>query len=579
MDYEKLIFNDLNESQKEAVRAIEGPVLVVAGPGTGKTLTIVRRIAYLIHRGVCPENILAVTFTNRAAREMKERAEALLGKNSGNMLIGTFHLLGLNILRDNLPDSFVIYNRDEQLNLLKSILKDSGMKVQEVADRISRIKSLIKEADGEMKVIYDRYQSLLLKNGAFDFDDLILKPLVMFGNSVLLDKYRERFRYIIVDEYQDINPAQHKLLRLLAGDDAKICAVGDSDQAIYAFRGADVENFLNFKKDFKDAKTISLTHNYRSTGMILNASNSMIKHNAKRIDKELHPVKEGGTHITVISVPDERSEGELIVDEIEAKIGGTSHYKLMNSKNRKDFQDSSYGFSDFAVVFRTNAQVKAIEETFIASGIPYQVIGGRYTMKRKGMADIILRLKGLADKMDNPAPLKNISIDEFLKMAFEELKVKGNDNSFELLNSFAMLCKNTDTTRTVIDFLNELSLLTPADDFDPRAEAVTLMTLHMAKGLEFMVVFIAGIEDGLIPYTITKESTDIEEERRLFYVGMTRAKEELFFIHARNRLLYGNRLNQSPSPFLNEIPERFMEIKVIPDRPKKSKEDKQLKLF
>ena len=579
MDYEKLIFNDLNESQKEAVRAIEGPVLVVAGPGTGKTLTIVRRIAYLIHRGVCPENILAVTFTNRAAREMKERAEALLGKNSGNMLIGTFHLLGLNILRDNLPESFVIYNRDEQLNLLKSILKDSGMKVQEVADRISRIKSLIKEADGEMKVIYDRYQSLLLKNRAFDFDDLILKPLVMFGNSVLLDKYRERFRYIIVDEYQDINPAQHKLLRLLAGDDAKICAVGDSDQAIYAFRGADVENFLNFKKDFKDAKTISLTHNYRSTGMILNASNSMIKHNAKRIDKELHPVKEGGTHITVISVPDERSEGELIVDEIEAKIGGTSHYKLMNSKNRKDFQDSSYGFSDFAVVFRTNAQVKAIEETFTASGIPYQVIGGRYTMKRKGMADIILRLKGLADTMDNPAPLKNISIDEFLKMAFEELKVKGNDNSFELLNSFAMLCKNTDTTRTVIDFLNELSLLTPADDFDPRAEAVTLMTLHMAKGLEFMVVFIAGIEDGLIPYTITKESSDIEEERRLFYVGMTRAKEELFFIHARNRLLYGNRLNQSPSPFLNEIPERFMETKVILDRPKKSKEDKQLKLF
>ena len=579
MNSEELIFNGLNEAQKEAVRAIEGPVLVVAGPGTGKTLTIVRRIAYLIHRGINPGNIVAVTFTNRAAREMKERAEALLGKNSGNVLIGTFHLLGLNILRDNLPDSFVIYNRDEQLNLLKSILKDSGMKVQGVADRISRIKSLIEGVSDEIKDIYDKYQSSLSKNNALDFDDLILKPIVMFGNSVLLDKYIERFRYIIVDEYQDINPAQHKLLRLLAGDDAKICAVGDSDQAIYAFRGADVENFLNFKKDFKDAKTILLTHNYRSTGMILNASNSMIKHNAKRIDKELHPVKEGGIQITVVSVPDERSEGELIVDEIEAKIGGTSHYKLMNSKNRKYLQDSSYGFSDFAVVFRTNAQVKTIEETFTASGIPYQVIGGRYTMKRKGTVDIIPRLKGLAGKMDNPAFLKNTSIDEFLKMAFEELKVKGNDDSFELLNSFAMLYKNTGTARTVIDFLNELNLLTPADDFDPRAEAVTLMTLHMAKGLEFMVVFIAGTEDGLIPYTITKESTDIEEERRLFYVGMTRAKEKLFFIHARSRLLYGNRLAQSPSPFLNEIPEGFMEIKVIPDRPKKSKDGKQLKLF
>lgn len=527
MGLEESLFNGLNEAQESAVRTTEGPVLVVAGPGTGKTLTIVRRIAYLIHRGTNPANIAAVTFTNRAAKQMREMADALFGKDSGGIFIGTLHLLGFTILRDNLPESHTIYSRDEQLDLLKSLLKGSGIKAQDAADRISRIKSLMEDAGHEMKGIFDAYQSALSENRALDFDDLIIRPVELLSDCLLLNKYRGRFRHVIVDEYQDINPAQYRLLKLLAGDKCNICAVGDSDQAIYAFRGADIENFLNFEKDFKGANRISLTHNYRSTGTILGASHAMIANNARRIVKDVFPTKEGGDRIAVVSVPDERAEGDIIVNEIEARIGGTSHYRLMNSRFDR-VSDASCGFSDFAVIFRTNAQARVIEEAFIESGIPYQVIGRRHTQKGKGLADIISLLKGCG--------------------------IEGQAD--ELLN-----------------------LLTPADAFDPRADAVALMTLHMAKGLEFGVVFIAGLEDGLVPHTTIKDSVDIEEERRLLYVGMTRARAELFLIYARSRFLYGQRLIQSPSPFLTEIPDKFIDRRFVPDRTKKHKEDKQMKLF
>jgi DNA helicase-2/ATP-dependent DNA helicase PcrA len=524
------ICHKLNESQKKAVMTSEGPLLIVAGPGTGKTLTIVHRIAYLISQGVSPENILSVTFTNRAAKEMFERADGLLEGKADKIFIGTFHFLGLKIIRDVLTDSFVIYNRDDQIILLKSLLGVSANKAHEMADRLSRIKSLMDDADDGMKGIYESYQSALMKNSAFDFDDLILKPIEMFNSSDLLEKYRSKFKYIIVDEYQDINQAQYRLLKLLADNKGNICAVGDSDQAIYAFRGADVENFLNFERDFKDTKVIHLTHNYRSTGVIVNASGMMIKNNLKRINKELYPTKEKGKHIAVISVPDDKAEGETIIKEIEEQIGGTSHYQ-MHTGAVKDFSDRSYGFSDFAVIFRTNAQARAIEEAFITSGIPYQVIGGSRLLKREETNDI---------REDNSAVLENTA---------------------------------------VADFINELKLLTPADAFDPRADAVTLMTLHMAKGLEFKIVFVAGVEDGLIPYTLNKDAADIEEERRLFYVGMTRAMDGLFLIHARNRFLYGQRLAQAPSPFLKEIPEEFIEKRFVPDRIKKQKKDDQIGLF
>ena len=524
------LFDGLNESQKQAVMADGGHLLIVAGPGTGKTLTIVRRIAYLVNQGVNPGNILAVTFTNRAAREMKERANALLGSKADSAFIGTFHLLGLNIVRQFTLDDFVICNRDEQRNILKEILKGTKTKAQEAAERISRIKNFLEDADKEMNAIYEAYQSALSAKSALDFDDLILKPIHMFKDEAILRQYQDMFSHIIVDEYQDINPAQYRLLKLLAGDKANVCAVGDSDQAIYAFRGADIENFLNFEKDFKSAKTIALTENYRSTGAILNASGSMIKNNLKRIDKKLSSAKESGSPINIVSMPDERAEGEFIVKEIEERMGCTSHYNLY-AKGANTACDGSYSFSDFAVIFRTNAQAKAIEEAFMESGIPYQVIGRKNLRQRKEIEDTISYMKSII----NPS----------IEIGKEQ----------------------------------EETLLTEDDFFDPKANAVTLMTLHMAKGLEFRVVFIAGVEEGLMPYTNNKDNVDIEEERRLFYVGMTRAKDELFLIHARNRLLYGQRLNQSPAPFLKEIPKELIKSTTIPDRPKKAKKEHQAGLF
>ncbi|MBI5407818.1 MAG: UvrD-helicase domain-containing protein [Nitrospirae bacterium] len=590
------IFHDLNESQRQAVTTTEGPVLVVAGPGTGKTLTIVRRIAYLIQQGAKQENILAVTFTNRAAREMKGRVNALLGSGADKIFIGTFHLLGLKIIRDNLTDEFILYNRDEQTKLVKALFKDSGMNARQAADRISRIKSftedsydpsesplveggiinpplkkglgsrcreaLQREAGGfseQIKRVYGLYQSALAKNSAFDFDDLILKPIEMFGNAdschfetlkrvqgdiadndnALLKKYRERFKYIIVDEYQDINPAQYRLLRLLAGSDGRICAVGDPDQAIYSFRGADVEHFLNFTKDFGGARTITLTDNYRSTGVILNASGAMIKNNLKRIDKELRPAGESGSPLNIISAPDDKAEGRIIVSEIEKRIGGTSHFKLINKKAADEFSGQSYRFSDFAVIFRTNAQARAIEEAFIESGIPYQVIGKGNSIQKKELEETVSYLRSIL-KPENPP------IPPFAKGGLTA---------------------------------NEEKLLTAADFYDPKAEAVTLMTMHTAKGLEFKVVFIAGVEDGLIPFTLNKEDVDIEEERRLFYVGMTRAKDELFLIHARNRFIYGQRLSPSPSTFLGELPDQFVQNRVIADKIRSREKDRQIGLF
>jgi DNA helicase II / ATP-dependent DNA helicase PcrA len=556
--------DDLNESQKQAVLSSEGPVLIVAGPGTGKTLTIVRRIACLIHQGARPESILAVTFTNRAAREMRERTEALLGSDAGKIFIGTFHLLGLRIIRDSGGDEFVILNRDEQVGLLKSLTKDSARKAQEAVDRISRIKNYLVSENpsaspfskggptefppltkggeggfgGEIKGIYEAYQAALKQRNALDFDDLIVTPIELLQNSDIARTYQDRFKYIIVDEYQDINPAQYCLLRLLAGPVGNVCAVGDPDQAIYAFRGADLENFLNFEKDFPGAARITLARNYRSTATVLNAADTVIKNNQKRITKELVPTREQGTQISLLSVPDERAEGAFIVQEIEHRMGGTSHYQQYANGERPS-SERSFRFSDFAVIYRTNALAKALEETFRASGIPYQVIGRRSNAQTKEIEETIAYLRSLIQPGHAAGPAPVDAADA-----------------------------------------REAKLLTAADFFDPRADAVALMTLHMAKGLEFPVVFITGCEEGLVPCTIMKDGIDIEEERRLFYVGMTRAKDELFLLHSRRRFLYGQQLTPSPSPFLSEIPGKFIGVSIVPDRVKKEKEqEQQLGLF
>jgi superfamily I DNA/RNA helicase len=511
-------------------------VLIVAGPGTGKTLAMSRRIAWLIHEGVGPESILAMTFTNRAAREMRERTVSLLGDIARKVFIGTFHLLGLRIIRDNREDELVIYTRDEQIPLLMSLMRDSDRNARQAADRISRVKNCLDDLDAELQPLYDAYQSSLAEQHACDFDDLIGIPITLLENGDIARTYQDRFKYVIVDEYQDINPAQYRFLRLLAKGTDNVCAVGDPDQAIYAFRGADIENFLHFDRNFPHAARITLSENYRSTGIILNAADALIGNNRKRISKELVPTRDKGGLISLIDLADEKAEGEAVIHEIEARMGGTSHVRMMQVGACRDFDDRSYRFSDFAVIFRTNAQARAMEDAFRASGIPYQLIGRKRSAQAKEMEETIAYLRSFLQEEDAAEP--------------------GPGDR------------------------QESKLLTPADLFDPRADAVTLMTMHMAKGLEFPVVFMTGCEDGLVPYTIMKEDVDIEEERRLFYVGMTRAKEELFLLRARKRFLYGQQLTLDRSPFLGEIPLDLMKPVLVPDKMKKQKEpDEQLGLF
>jgi len=611
------IFQGLNESQQNAVKTIKGPLLIVAGPGTGKTFTIIRRIAYLIEQGVKPESIAAITFTNRAAREMRERTGKLLGKEAGRIFIGTFHLLGLTMLKNSRQNSFVIYNREEQIGLLKRLCKDPAvmrdrndgkrLSYQKIAEKISRTKNFLDDTDDGLRKIYEAYQSAMKTDNALDFDDLILKPIEVLSSQEPASAYRDAFEYIMVDEYQDINPAQYKFVKFLAGRQRNLCTIGDSDQAIYAFRGADLKNFLSFEDDFKDAKRIVLTEHYRSTTTILNAADELIRHNRERIAKELKTVRDKGRTVTILSVPDERAEGELIIQEIEKRIGGTSHYQLMrkaahsvfSGRGKEDVAEGSYCFSDFAVIFRTNAQAKALEEYFQDSGIPFQVIGEKYLQRKKDFMFITAFLKAVINPDDNQhADTLLRGIDTALIERFRELRGKVSlaeflgelrneetiakhihEENLSLFQEIAATYQHMNSPDEIVSFINELSLFTPADIFHLKADAVALMTLHMAKGLEFKAVFITGVEEGLIPYTMNKEDVDTEEERRLFYVGMTRAKDELFLIHARSRFLYGQRNTQSPSPFLREIPAECIETRVVPDRIKKEKKNNQMGLF
>jgi len=532
----KDILNGLNDAQQRAVTAGDGPVMIVAGPGTGKTLTIMHRIAWLLREGVRPEQILAVTFTNRAAREMKERAISLIGEPAEKVFIGTFHLLGLRIILDNRSEKLVLYNRDDQITLLKTLMNGSAREAQQATERISRIKNFLTVADAGIQPLYDSYQSALVRQNACDFDDLICTSANSLENTDIARTYQERFKYIIVDEYQDINPAQYRLLSLLAKGTDNICGVGDSDQAIYAFRGANIENFLNFERDFPNAARITLSENYRSTGIILKAADALIRNNRRRIPKELTPTRDRGAAISAIDLANEKAEARSVVREIETRMGGTSHYQMIQNEGCRDFSDRSCRFSDFAVIFRTNAQARVLVDAFVASGIPFQLIG------RKGSG-------GMKEREDMIA---------FLRSFLQEDEAASTDSRGP----------------------QEAKLLTPADFFDPRADAVTLMTMHMAKGLEFPVVFITGCEDGLVPYTFLKDDVDLEEERRLFYVGMTRAKEELFLLSARTRFLYGQRLKLDRSSFLQEIPEELVEHISMSSKVKKQKEpDQQLGLF
>lgn len=536
MDIDKIL-DGLNESQRLAVTAQDRAVLVIAGPGTGKTMTIVRRIAYLLYQGVRPEDIIAITFTNRAGLELRNRLRVI--SDFKGLFTGTFHMLGLKVIRDNTLEPFKIITREEQKVIIKNIT--GRVRSGDIIERISAIKNFLLTPDEKTGEIFNRYQEVLKKEGALDYDDLILKALELLSIPEIQRIYTRPELHLIIDEYQDINLLQYRLIKALSPQN--IYAVGDPDQSIYSFRGANVENFLNFEKDYPSAKRFILDTNYRSQAFVVKASEFLIEKNTKRIPRVIKALKGEGKKIKVVSAPDEDGEVQFIINTIEEKLGGTSHYNLFKTSHGMS-QQRGLSFSDMAVLMRTNLQAYQMESSLKASGIPC------YTMGR--------------------------AINEEVKEALSYIKENQNKTLEELIyylkekyNFFRSLIQNYEPSSTD-DLISWLNLVLPQDDTFS-GEAVRLLTMHMAKGLEFRIVFITGLEEGLMPY---KES-EIEEERRLLYVSMTRAKEELYLIHSRKRKIYGRLLEQKPSPFLQEIPEDFIERIYLPDKPQK----RQLGLF
>ena len=631
------IYDTLNPMQKEAVLHTEGPLLILAGAGSGKTRVLTHRIAYLIEeKEVNPWNILAITFTNKAAGEMRERVDSLVGFGAESIWVSTFHSTCVRILRRYIEHlgyttSFSIYDSDDQKTLMKQVFKTLDIDTKQYKERsvlgiISSAKDKLISPEEfllnagqdfrQKKVgeIYREYQNQLKKNNALDFDDLIVKTVELFqNNSQILDYYQERFRYIMVDEYQDTNTAQFKLISLLASKYGNLCVVGDDDQSIYRFRGADIENILSFEQTFPGARVIKLEQNYRSTQNILDAANGVIRHNRGRKEKSLWTANGTGDEILFKQFDDARDEADYIARQI---------------------RDSEFSYQDQAVLYRTNAQSRLLEERCIFYNVPYRLVGGVNFYQRKEIKDILAYLKTVANGVDDLSVLRIINVPKrgigatsmgrvtmfasehgmslysalrearmvpglgkavekigrfisqmecFRAMAQseeysiqdlieaileetgyeEELKAEGEieaetrmENIQELINKAAAY--EEDSQHPSLDeFLEQVALVADIDNVDSSEDRVTLMTLHSAKGLEFPKVYLAGMEDGLFPGMMAVSSddrTDMEEERRLCYVGITRAKKELVITAARKRMTHGETRYCKPSRFVEEIP-------------------------
>ena len=619
------LLKNLNDEQIEAVKHNEGPCLVLAGAGSGKTKVLTNRIAYLIENGVRDYNILAITFTNKAAKEMRDRVYNLIGDVSS--FIGTFHSLGLRIIRENcgylnLPSNFSIIDSDDVLTVIKKILKDMNLDTKQyspsyIRNRISFIKNQML-SDMELdkffntpidKIVVDvyyKYNERLNASAAVDFDDLLLMPVRLFEhNKEILEHYQERYKYILIDEYQDTNPVQYKLSKLLANKYKNIFVVGDMNQSIYAFRQADYHNIVNFEKDYANAKTIKLEHNYRSTNNILNAANDVISHNKERKDLRLYSDKGDGPKITYLRSYDEKHEISLVIDEIN-----------------KLYLDG-YEPKDVAILYRTNAQSRAIEEVFASKGIPYKIYGSYYFYNRKEIKDLISYLKliyndkdeislrriinvpkrGIGDSAIKDIELRanlnqcsmydaleskkelefkdiiesikksseNLSLTELIdevldksgmKKELEDSHLIEDETRLENLMEFKSITASYEERTGSVnlgDFLEEISLVSDQANHTEDGNVVTLMTLHSAKGLEFPVVFMVGMEEGIFPHNMSIMEDNIEEERRLCYVGITRAKEKLYLTNAKRRMLYGKDQMNVPSRFIAEIKDDLLE--------------------
>lgn len=631
------LLKNLNDEQIEAVKHNEGPCLVLAGAGSGKTKVLTNRIAYLIENGVRDYNILAITFTNKAAKEMRDRVYNLIGDVAS--FIGTFHSLGLRIIRENcgylnLPSNFSIIDSDDVLTVIKKILKDMNLDTKQyspsyIRNRISFIKNqMLSEMELDKffntpidKIVVDvyyKYNERLIASAAVDFDDLLLMPVRLFEhNKEILEHYQERYKYILIDEYQDTNPVQYKLSKLLASKYKNIFVVGDMNQSIYAFRQADYHNIVNFEKDYANAKTIKLEHNYRSTNNILNAANDVISHNKERKDLRLYSDKGDGPKITYLRSYDEKHEISLVIDEIN-----------------KLYLDG-YEPKDVAILYRTNAQSRAIEEVFASKGIPYKIYGSYYFYNRKEIKDLISYLKliyndkdeislrriinvpkrGIGDSAIKDIELRanliqcsmydaleskkelefkdiiesikktseNLSLTELIdevldksgmKKELEDSHLIEDETRLENLMEFKSITASYEERTGSVnlgDFLEEISLVSDQANHTEDGNVVTLMTLHSAKGLEFPVVFMVGMEEGIFPHNMSIMEDNIEEERRLCYVGITRAKEKLYLTNAKRRMLYGKDQMNVPSRFIAEIKDDLLEKNEI------NKEEKIIK--
>lgn len=632
---------DLNLQQQAAVQCIDAPLIIVAGPGTGKTRTLTHRIAHLIRdKDVSPQNILAITFTNKAAAEMRHRLTVLLGPEIANRLtISTFHALGAMILRERaeplgLNSDFAICTETERKTLLKQVEPDLGeTEVNQLLEQISAAKNrLLSPEESETPEIYRRYEAALRQNHLLDFDDLILQTVRLFEMcSGALEDYRSRYRWISVDEYQDVNLAQYRLLKLLTGPETNLCVIGDPDQAIYGFRGAERGYFLRFAEDFPDARTMNLRQNYRSTQLILNASSQVIAQSAESRNRELWSGLEDPTRLQIYRAPTDKAEAEYVVHQIEQMVGGTSHFSL-DSGRVGDDEVPGRSFGDFAVLYRLNALSLPLVEAFQRSGMPFQTVGQTPFYERKE----IRRLLACLQVAQNPNSIFHLNASAgnkpSIRAALDRLSAVAGEQSMPLWNVIQqsagadfltkpqqrqlgkwipfwqalsaaanadepvsqlieLAAKNlnpevdVDSERVqqlilraipfagrLRAFLEAAVLQREADSYDPRADRVTLMTLHAAKGLEFPVVFIAGCETGILPYRREGKPFDPEEERRLFYVGMTRAQQKLILTGAKSRFLFGQRTQPNPSPFLGDIESRLKEIKAMVHRKKSESE-------
>ena len=632
------MLDNLNDKQKEAVMHIDGPCLVLAGAGSGKTKVLTERIINLINNGVSPSNILAITFTNKAAREMRERVEKRIGSMVSNRIfIGTFHSLGVKIIRENLFDlgfsaAVTILDSDDINTIVRKYLKEMNIDSKiltpaYVRNKISSAKNEMMSPsqfamynktplDKKVVEIYEKYTELLKMNNSVDFDDLLLLPVKLFReHKDILEDYQDQFKYILVDEYQDTNTVQYELCKLLSGKHNNLFVVGDIDQSIYRFRNADYRNVLNFERDYKDSKTILLEQNYRSTKTILSAANDVIKNNKERKEKNLWSDNEEGAKIKCIEAGDEGHEIKLVIEEIK---------KLLKE---------GYSENDIAVLYRTNAQSRIAEEYFLRENLPYKIVGSYYFYNRKEIKDLISYLRvifnphdsfsiersintpkrGIGDKtiesLKEEAASKGISlfdaiskgkeleykkviesliedqekytltelIDEVLnrsgmKESLQNDHTLESDIRLENLEEFKSITSSFEERTGIVsleEFLESIALVSDMGQYKESDNAITLMTMHSAKGLEYDAVFIIGMEEGIFPHVNSFDSSeDLEEERRLCYVGITRAKKRLYLLNAKRRKLYGRDMVNVRSRFLSEINSDLIESNVAISKPK-----------